>query len=170
MAELRTKQGDLFWVDDEDLDRVVQRGPWHSHKRPDGTISGVARYDCFGYVDGKKIKKKVSLHRFILGAEDGQEVDHDDGNVMNNRKRNLAIKTRGMNQVNTRLYKNNSTGFRGVSRSSDGKRWVSKIRVNGKGYHLGIFDTPEEAHEAYLRKFEEFHGTDVGKNRETRVA
>jgi group I intron endonuclease len=42
-----------------------------------------------------------------------------------------------------------TTGYRGVI--PEGRRWTARIGINGRRVHLGVFDTPEEAHAAYER-------------------
>lgn len=107
----------------------------------------------------KKAGKKLYLHREIMGAHDGQYVDHANGNKLDNRKENLRLCTQHQNQGNRRkLNRNNTTGFAGVTRNRLG--FAAKCRNNYRNVHLGTFKTPEEAsaaYKAYARKlFGEF--------------
>lgn len=57
-------------------------------------------------------------------------------------------------------YANNTSGFRGVSFHKRTGKWQAYISVNRKQFHIGLYDTPEEAHEAYIaaaktRRFEQ---------------
>lgn len=56
--------------------------------------------------------------------------------------------------------KNNKSGYRGVSwckGKNGGGRWIAKIYAQGKQYYLGLYDTAEEANEAYKKAKEELH-------------
>lgn len=79
----------------------------------------------------------------------GLEIDHKDLNSKNNRIENLRLATKSQNQCNTALRADNSTGFKGVTRH--GERFKANIRARGKQVHLGVFDTPEDAHAAYSK-------------------
>jgi len=78
-------------------------------------------------------------------------IDHLDGEPLNNRIANLRNVSHKINQQNRRRpNKSNKTGFLGVSTEWRTGRYVSSVCVDGKTIHLGAFDTPEEAHSAYL--------------------
>ena len=87
------------------------------------------------------------------------DIDHDNGDGTDNRIKNLREATRTQNNANSRRQKNNTTGIKGVSPTSDG-RYMASICRDGKQRNLGRFDTPEDAHEAYkteaIRLFGEF--------------
>lgn len=86
-------------------------------------------------------------------------IDHIDGNPGNNRIGNLRVVNSSLNQQNQRRARsdNRQSGLLGVHPNY--KKWSAGIRVNGKRIHLGSFDTPEEAHEAYLKAKRELHPT-----------
>lgn len=70
-------------------------------------------------------------------------IDHINGNPSDNRWVNLREATVSQNHANKRSL----NGLKGVSASRS--RWRATIQVNGRTKHLGVFDTPEAAHEAY---------------------
>jgi hypothetical protein len=72
-----------------------------------------------------------------------EEIDHIDGNPINNRIENLRLATRKQNSFNVSIHKDNLSGFKGVSRSRD--KWLARIQ----GRHIGLFLTAEEASAAY---------------------
>lgn len=84
------------------------------------------------------------------------EIDHIDGNRMNNSAMNLRQATHQQNQHNKKLLKSNTSGFKGVHRHTQTGRWIAQIQINGSTKHLGCFDAPESAAMAY-RKAAEFH-------------
>ncbi len=105
--------------------------------------------------NGKRTTLK--MHRLIMGHPIG-EVDHRDGDGLNNRRSNLRIATRSQNECNKGVQKNNTSGFRGVSFFKPHGKWKAQIVLNGKARHLGYFATPEEAHAAYVAAQPLFHG------------
>jgi hypothetical protein len=74
-------------------------------------------------------------------------IDHINGDKTDNRICNLRIATQSQNAANAANRKNNTSGFRGVSRR--GNKWQSYITVNGKRKHLGFYSTKEEASHAH---------------------
>jgi hypothetical protein len=86
------------------------------------------------------------------------QVDHINGNGLDNRKANLRLATVAENSQNARRRKDNASGFKGVYWDKYWKRWKAQIRYDGKCKRLGTFSTPEEAHEAYCRAAQDFHG------------
>lgn len=87
----------------------------------------------------------VKMHRAILGAGPGQEVDHADGDPLNNRRANLRLCTRAENNQNRGPC--GGRRYKGACRSRG--KWLSCIRRGGRTYHLGRFATEAEAARAY---------------------
>lgn len=100
--------------------------------------------------------RHIHMHRTLLGFPSGFLIDHINGNGLDNRRSNLRLATPAQNQFNRGKTKNNSSGFKGVSRSGD--KWRAQIRVGGRLKHLGIFKTKIEAAAAYERASAQFHG------------
>jgi hypothetical protein len=89
-----------------------------------------------------------ALHRCIIGAKKGEFVDHINRNKLDNRKSNLRIVTRKQNNQNLSLSKRNTSGTRGVCFVKKANKWRSKISINGKETHIGLYSTYEEAVDA----------------------
>jgi hypothetical protein len=88
---------------------------------------------------------ELCMHRLIMGVPEGWDVDHINGDGLDNRRSNLRIVSRADNLRNrTRLNRNNSSGFRGVRQIANG-RWRATAHHAGKRRALGCFSTPEEA-------------------------
>lgn len=87
---------------------------------------------------------------YVHGVWPTNHIDHLDGNPANNRIENLRDVSHSVNMQNIRKAKssNKSTGMLGSYRI--GKRFQAKIVIDGKVRHIGMFDTPELAHAAYL--------------------
>ena len=116
------------------------------------------RKDSKGYAFSKINGKHTLLHKVLLWCPKGYEVDHINGDVLDNRLENLRIVTRQQNACNRGILSNNKCGYKGVIRSKNRKRFVAQIYLQGKQYHIGTYDTAEEAHEAYKKKAIELHG------------
>lgn len=107
---------------------------------------------CFsqGYATRKIGNQTVFMHHCIIGKPDiGFDVDHIDGNKLNNQKTNLRFCTRSQNTANRGANKNNKSGYKGVSWNKNTCKWRATIVINAKQNHLGLFNTKEQAAEAY---------------------
>ena len=156
MKELNIK-GYTVLLDDEDYERVAAL-KWYVQKNLIKTRGRVYFYHAF-YENGKKIYTQ-SLQRFIigLGHKDGYQGDHISGDTLDNRKSNLRKCSISENTQNAKMHKDNLTGYKGITLFKRTGQYVAKICVNRKQFHLGYFDTPEEAHEAYCKASKELHG------------
>ncbi len=92
-------------------------------------------------------RKTVYLHREVVCAPIGFEVDHINGNTLDNRISNLRVCTRSQNAKNRKLSRNSSTGLKGVSQR--GLKFRSRIWIGGKGICLGTFESASDASKAY---------------------
>jgi hypothetical protein len=91
----------------------------------------------------------VLMHRLLLGAAKGEEVDHINGNGLDNRLENLRIATSRQNKFNQGIRSSNSSGYKGVSWHQKDGKWRSRINIAGKSKWLGNFSCPIEAARAY---------------------
>ena len=98
------------------------------------------------------------MHRFILGLPRGDKrvVDHINGDGLDNRRSNLRLCTRGQNLMNKKPNRKGSSAFKGVSKRRD--KFVTKIRLGGKDFHIGTFTSEVEAAKAYDHKARELFG------------
>lgn len=90
------------------------------------------------------LPRNIIMHRVILDAPEDMQVDHIDGNGLNNTRANLRICTQAENMLNKSTYVNSPTGYRGVYPLPSG-RFIARIRVDGKWINLGTYETAEEA-------------------------
>lgn len=100
-------------------------------------------------------------HRIAFALHHGDwpdgHIDHVNGQRADNRMENLRVCSRSQNQMNRPKQRNNTSGFKGVTRHVDG-RWRACIKAGPKRHHIGLFDSPQEAHAAYLAAAERIHG------------
>ncbi len=109
----------------------------------------------------KRDGKLVLLHREILHCPKGFVVDHMDGDITNNTLSNLRICTQQNNATNSKKYKNNKSGYRGVSfneKSCKSKPWLATIGKNYEKIYIGNFKTAEEASLAYSQHAQKLFG------------
>lgn len=106
-----------------------------------------------GHIQVKVGKTRLYLTHLIWLIETGElppegyDLDHIDGDVTNNWIGNLRLAKRSWNAVNSGLRKDNTSGFKGVTKLKKG--WRARIGYQGKFYYLGQFETAEEAALAY---------------------
>lgn len=123
-----------------------------------GMSAGSLRRDGYVYVmfDGFRGMAHQFALLYVTGEWPTQEIDHMDGNKANNAFANLRQVSRRANTENKRTAKRTSTtGLLGVVRHRD--KFVAKIVHAGKRTHLGVFETPEAAHEAYVQAKRRLH-------------
>ena len=93
----------------------------------------------------------IAMHRVILECSKSEQGDHRNGNTLDNRRRNLRRCAHAQNVKNHCRYKNNKSGFIGVSmiRESQINPWRAVINIDKKRIHLGCFSDPQAAARAY---------------------
>jgi hypothetical protein len=89
-------------------------------------------------------KPRTRMHRLIVSAPPGVEVDHINGNKLDNRRANLRLATRRENGQNLRS-RGGTSRYRGVSWHKASGKWRAGTRLAGKAYHLGCFTSEDEA-------------------------
>lgn len=145
MRQIELTRGYFAQVDDEDFDRC-------NALRWCAMPSRHTVYAKRGELDEETGKRyTVLLHRFIMDADLGSQIDHRDRNGLNCCKYNLRIATQTYNLYNAE-WPNNSTGYRGVVAVNRGGRFFARIKTEqGKVLYLGTYDTAEQA----ARRFDE---------------
>lgn len=144
-------------ISDEDADLATLH--WHPLAKKDKNAVYIRKssYDKTRHRAYTELIHRVVMSRVLGRALDRKEqVDHWDTNGLNNTRGNLRIATNTQNQGNQKIYKTNKVGLKGVTLW--GKRYRATIQYNGKHMHIGMYDTPELAHAAYLEKAKEFFG------------
>lgn len=114
-----------------------------------------------GYLVGHIKGDLYLMHRlawmYVHGRFPENLIDHKNGIVWDNRISNLREASRGGNSQNLIKHKDNSSGYLGVYWSKAANKYVARICVKGKGYHLGCFVCPKEAYAAYRSAKENKH-------------
>lgn len=137
-------QGKFTVIDAADLGKVDDL-KWYAHT-PDGGKLFYAVSQRSRTEGGKAIR----MHRLILNAPPGSEVDHINGDGLDNRRINLRFCTRSQNLQNMRRKKiGTSSKFKGVYFCPDTGRWRANIQINHERRFLGRYDSEIEAAIAY---------------------
>lgn len=101
-----------------------------------------------GYARSSIGEKKVYAHRIIMGVgkyEINNQIDHINGNTLDNRKQNLRIVTSQQNGMNSSIRKDNTSGVAGVCWDKSTNKWLSRIGFNNKEITLGYYSRFEDA-------------------------
>lgn len=106
---------------------------------------------------GRKASKFIKAHRLIMGAPDGVDVDHINGDTLDNRRVNLRLVSRAQNLMNAPAYSHNRSGYRGVCWYPNYGKWRAYIHQNRRTRTLGYFDAIEDAIRARKAAEEELH-------------
>lgn len=106
-------------------------------------------------------KKVIYLHRFIMRVLNKKiQIDHKDGNGLNNTRKNLRLCTSGQNAMNKSITLgiSKTSKFKGVQLNLRNMRWISVINFNRKLIHLGTFDSQKEAAIKYDKSAVKYFG------------
>lgn len=141
--------GKVALVDDEDHQFLSER-KWRFKR-------GYASRNQ--YMEGGR-QSEIFMHRLVLGLPKGfpLDVDHIDGNRLNNQKSNLRICTRAQNAQNRKIHKNKLSGYKGVCWDKKKGNWVAQLVFQRKRVYYGRFDSPEDAYKAYCDAAIKWHG------------
>jgi len=185
-------------IDDEDYDKVVEAvrryrkdgslrkgsGKWYYWTQQNKPSKLSVREAQFREYATSGCRRK-SIHRIVMGAPKGMDVDHINSNGLDNRKENLRLCTRSQNCMNQRLKSHSRSGYKGVqyepihrqkyTSKKTGITTVKEYKVkkpysvylgDGKGGHiyLGRYTTGEEAARVRDKKALEMHGEFVYLN------
>lgn len=130
MKTILLTQDKVALVDDKDYG-WLKHLPWQFHNAGYATCS------------------HLLMHRLIMKPERGWDVDHIDGNRLNNQRRNLRLATRQYNHWNRKKKPDSSSKYKGVSWSKKDKLWEAKINNNGTVIPLGWWHEEHHAAMAY---------------------
>jgi HNH endonuclease/AP2 domain len=110
-----------------------------------GNVAGCVRIRILG----RNYRAHQLAWLYVTGRWGRPMIDHRDGDPTNNRWSNLRRASASQNGANRGRSRHNSSGYKGVSLRRSG-RWEAYITKKRRRMHLGTFDTPEAAHDAYV--------------------
>lgn len=161
VKELPLSNGMVALVDD-DVYEWASKFNWHARRAKPGAAYYVVRN-----IREPKNASGVGmerLHRAIMKAPRGVDVDHIDRNTMDCRVANLRFATRSQNNMNRKKNSKHASKFKGVAWHGLRCKWVAQIQFNGEHYYLGLFTDEKDAARAYDMKAREFFGDFVRPN------
>jgi HNH endonuclease len=131
-------QGKVALVDDADFLHLNQWN-WYTHN---------SRGKWYAARTARKLPGgRIFMHNEIMQPPPGMEIDHKDGDGLNDQRYNLRHATHAQNSANRKTRSDNTSGYRGVARH--GRGWVAQLMVNGKPVLNKKFYDIEEAARAY---------------------
>lgn len=139
-VEVPLTRGKVALVSPEDAERVLAH-KWCYHGN--GYACRTTRRTL---PNGRRQRKEILLHRFLIDAPEGMDVDHKDGDGLNCQRDNLRIATRSQNAANSGCRKGK---YKGVSYRADRGTWRAEITINCVKRHLGTFRNEEDAAKRY---------------------
>lgn len=146
MKKIQLRNGKFAVVDD--CDYHLPEWKWWNNKG----------YACRTIYFGKNKKSTTYLHHAIMGKPRlGLEIDHIDGDRLNNLRSNLRFVTQRQNCQNQERHRKGLTSskYMGVSFFKRDKNWKAQININGKNKSLGYFDKEIDAFHAYQKALSE---------------
>jgi hypothetical protein len=135
---------------------LVKRGKSRAGARA-GHQHKLTGYRVIG-VNGKIYPEHRLAWLYMTGNWPINKIDHIDREQTNNIWSNLRAATTQQNAGNCKIRSDNTSGYRGVSWYRNNGKWRAGIKIDGKDKHLGFFNSPEEAFEAYKAKAMEVFG------------
>ena len=152
MREIELTQGKVTLVDDADYEWLSS---WKWCANTNGSRSHwYARRNCY---DGPH-RTTVRIHRVIMDAQPGEQVDHINRNGLDNRRENLRICSHSENQHNAAKRRGCSSRYKGIYWHKGHGKWVAQVGLTGSRHHLGYFVNEIDAAHAYDDAARELHG------------
>lgn len=140
MREIGLAKGKgVVLVDDEDFE-YLSRFKWHLLTDPN---------TCYAKTTAFRGTSSGLMHRIILDAPDGMQVDHIDHNGLNNVRANLRLCTCAQNHANQQKRPGLLSQFKGVTFNKTANRWMARCKTNRRYTSLGYYDSEEDAARAY---------------------
>lgn len=152
MKEIELTKGKVARVSDHRFEYLNQRR-WQAYQNEQGGWYAMRSEGT------RPFQKNIKMHREIMGVTDPNiQVDHWDGDGLNNIDENLRVATNTQNAFNRGANKNNKSGFKGVSWHKKDNKYQASIQANGINIHLGYFTDPLDAARAYDEAAKKHHG------------
>lgn len=139
----------VAWVD-KDVFELLNKHKW--------TYDPTTGY-AYRRLTVEGVYKKIYMHRLIMNNPKVLQIDHINGNGLDNRKQNLRICSRSDNQHNRGKNKNNKSGHKNIYWHTQTSKWRVGVMHKRKNYHGGEFDNLEDAVKARDRLQIQFHGS-----------
>lgn len=143
-------QGKTAIVDAADYEFLMQ-WKWHVIFKKHGSRWYAGRIS-------PETSRTILMHRLLLNAPAHLQVDHKDGDGLNNCRSNIRLATHAENRRNCGPWRKGTSGAKGVSWFKQYSKWQARITVNRVSIHLGYFIEKSDAIAAYAEAAKKHHG------------
>jgi hypothetical protein len=151
--------GDFFEIIDDVLWRKAftnNYGRFHRPRRV--TLSSNNGKKGYCRITLPLTRIRIMYHRIVWELVHGpipnnMQIDHIDGNPLNNKISNLRIVTSRQNNQNRKIHRKGR--LVGTCYIKKNNKWLAQCTINGRHFNLGYYNTETEAHEAYKKFIEE---------------
>jgi len=145
MKQIPLTQDKFALVDDEDFEELkkFKWSAWRNKK----TFYAARKVRDYG----RQIN--ILMHRLIMDAPADMQVDHINGDGLDNRRANLRLVTSRKNSINRSVRSTNKTGYSGVYLDKRTNKYTARISL-----HIGSFDSFDEAVTARQKAEDEYYG------------
>lgn len=150
MKEIKLTRGKAALVADEDVGWLNQ-WKWYA------TVSK-NNFTAVRWVGKTDNRHKAHMHRQIMNASEGEEIDHINHNTLDNRRENLRLCTHQQNSMNRRKRTGLSSIYKGVCWHKQHKKWLARIKINNKQFCLGYHKWEANAAKAYDEAAKKYFG------------
>jgi hypothetical protein len=152
-VQIPLTQGKWATVDEEDAPFLAQYR-WCTTMCGSGHVYAATTF----WNPATKKARMVYMHRLLLDAAQGVQVDHENNNGLDNRRSNIRVATRSQNMGNQSPGSRNTSGYKGASFNRHYGKWLAQINCDKKHYFLGWHRDAESAARAYDAKARELFG------------
>lgn len=165
MKKIKLTQGKYAIVDDDDFDYLNQF-KWQAQKSTKGDLYYASRCVLkYKIIDGEKWfnRKTIRMHNEVMCGQ--LNIDHIDGDGLNNTKNNLRQSTVSQNMRNRRSKGTKTSKYKGVNQRGVSNQWRASIHCGEKLHHLGTYSSEIDAAIAYNLAAIKFHGEFASLNK-----
>ena len=149
MKKIPLTQGKFALIDNRDY-WLVRQFKWCAHKARRVWYASTNIRMC-------GVRKVVKMHRLLAGFPPF-DIDHKNGDGLDNQRRNLRPATRSQNQANCGPRQHNTSGYKGVCWDNRQKKWLARVQFCGKERYLGRFANLKNAAAAYKKATTQLNG------------
>lgn len=151
VVEIPLSQGLVTIIDARDF-ALICNHKWYASK------GGNTQYAVTNIYREDRSRGRLALHRVLMDAPAGMDVDHIDGDGLNNRRSNLRLATRSQNIYNKPANRGGTSKFKGVHWNPKLNKWRASVTIKGVKTNIGCFVDEADAARAYDVKARELFG------------